>query len=42
MSKINTPSARAEPNPIDLYCVRSMLTEEEQMVQDSVGKFVDD
>ena len=29
-------------NPLDLYDVRSELTEEERMVQDSVGRFVDD
>jgi len=35
-------SAPAEIDPVDLYSVRSMLTDEEQLVQDSVGKFVDD
>ncbi len=29
-------------NPYDLYDVRSLLSEEEQAVQDSVGRFVDD
>ena len=29
-------------NPIDLFDVRSSLSEDEQMVQDSVGRFVDD
>ncbi len=29
-------------NPLDLYDIRSQLSEEEQMVQDSVGRFVDD
>ncbi|MCB1845689.1 MAG: acyl-CoA dehydrogenase family protein, partial [Halioglobus sp.] len=29
-------------NPLDLYDVRSQLSEEEQMVQDSVARFVDD
>ena len=29
-------------NPLDLFDVRSELTEEERMVQDSVGRFVDD
>jgi glutaryl-CoA dehydrogenase len=29
-------------NPLDLYDVASALTEEERMVQDSVGRFVDD
>jgi glutaryl-CoA dehydrogenase len=35
------PSAAAELDPVDLYNVRSMLSEEEQLVQDSVAKFVD-
>jgi glutaryl-CoA dehydrogenase len=29
-------------NPLDLYDVRSALSDEERMVQDSVGRFVDD
>jgi len=29
-------------NPLDLYDVRGMLTDEERMVQDSVARFVDD
>ena len=29
-------------NPLDLYDVRSSLSEEERMVQDSVARFVDD
>jgi glutaryl-CoA dehydrogenase len=29
-------------NPIDLYDVRSLLTEDERMVQDSVARFVDE
>jgi glutaryl-CoA dehydrogenase len=29
-------------NPLDLYDTRSLLTEEEQIVQDSVARFVDD
>jgi glutaryl-CoA dehydrogenase len=29
-------------NPIDLFNVRSSLSEDEQLVQDSVGRFVDD
>jgi glutaryl-CoA dehydrogenase len=29
-------------NPLDLYDVRGMLGEDERMVQDSVGRFVDD
>src|SRR5262249_21978533 len=35
-------SAPAEIDPVDLYSVRSMLTDEERLVQDSVGKFVDE
>jgi len=35
-------SARAELDPVDLYSVRSMLSDDEQMVQDSVARFVDD
>jgi glutaryl-CoA dehydrogenase len=34
--------AAAELDPIDLYSIRSALTDDEKMVQDSVGKFVDD
>jgi glutaryl-CoA dehydrogenase len=34
-------SAAAELDPVDLYCVGSMLSEEEQLVQQSVAKFVD-
>jgi glutaryl-CoA dehydrogenase len=29
-------------NPLDLYDVRSLLSDEERMVQDSVGRFVDE
>ena len=29
-------------NPTDLYDVRGLLTEDERMVQDSVGRFVDE
>ena len=29
-------------NPLDLYDTRGLLTEEEQIVQDSVARFVDD
>jgi glutaryl-CoA dehydrogenase len=36
------PSAAAEFDPMDLYNVRSMLSEEERLVQDSVAKFVDE
>jgi glutaryl-CoA dehydrogenase len=38
MSKSSTP----ELDPVDLYSVRSALTDDEKMVQDSVAKFVDD
>ncbi|MGH8145466.1 MAG: acyl-CoA dehydrogenase family protein [Rhodanobacteraceae bacterium] len=34
------PAARL--NPLDLYDVRALLSDEERMVQDSVGRFVDD
>ena len=29
-------------NPLDLYDIRSLLTDEERMVQETVGRFVDD
>lgn len=32
----------AELDPLDLYNIRSMLSDEERLVQDSVGKFVDE
>jgi glutaryl-CoA dehydrogenase len=32
----------ARLNPLDLYDVRSLLTDEERMVQDTVGRFVDE
>lgn len=35
-------AAAPELDPIDLYSVRTMLSDEERLVQDSVGKFVDD
>jgi glutaryl-CoA dehydrogenase len=40
----HTPTAAvaAELDPLDLYNIRSMLSDEERLVQDSVGKFVDD
>jgi len=34
--------AYASLNPVDLFDVRSSLSEDEQLVQDSVGRFVDD
>jgi glutaryl-CoA dehydrogenase len=45
MSALPKPSSKsvaAELNPTDLYDVRSMLTDEERLVQDSVAKFVDE
>jgi glutaryl-CoA dehydrogenase len=35
------PASGATLNPLDLYGVRAMLTEDEQMVQDSVARLVD-
>ena len=35
-------SSYAALDPMDLYAVRSLLSEEEQMVQDSVGRMVDE
>lgn len=32
----------AKLNPVDLFDVRSLLSEEEQMIQDTVARFVDD
>ncbi len=29
-------------DPMDLYDIRSLLTDEERMVQETVGRFVDD
>lgn len=37
----NMSSAR-DLDPLDLYSIRSSLSEEERLVQDSVGKFVDE
>ena len=34
-------SAAAELDPVDLYCVTAMLSDEEQLIQQSVAKFVD-
>jgi glutaryl-CoA dehydrogenase len=46
MSVLSTPprpaSQRAELDPLDLYAVRSMLSDDERLVQDSVAKFVDE
>ena len=42
MSSPARRSVAAELDPLDLYNVRSMLSDEERLVQDSVGKFVDD
>jgi len=39
----HTPKRTISPlDPIDLYDVRSLLSEEERMVQDAVGRLVDD
>lgn len=39
----NAPkSVAADLDPVDLYNVRAMLSEEERLVQDSVAKYVDD
>src|SRR5688500_4184726 len=38
----SAPAVAAELDPLDLYNVRAMLSEEEQLVQDSVAKFVDE
>ena len=35
-------SSKKQLNPLDLFDIRSELTEDEQMVQDSVARFVDD
>jgi hypothetical protein len=35
-------SAAPALNPLDLYNVRAQLSEEEQMVQDTVGRMVDE
>ena len=35
-------SSRTELDPLDLYAIRSSLSEEEQLVQDSVARFVDE
>ena len=37
-----TPATSRALNPLDLYDVRSLLGEDEQLVQDSVARFVDD
>jgi len=36
------PPAAPELDPVDLYNVRAMLSDEERLVQDSVAKFVDE
>ena len=38
----STPHTAADLDPVDLYNIRAMLTDEERLVQDSVGKYVDD
>ncbi|CAN5346781.1 acyl-CoA dehydrogenase family protein [soil metagenome] len=39
---VETSGADVSLNPVDLYDIRSLLSEEEQLVQDSVARFVDD
>ena len=36
------PGSSRALNPLDLYDVRGLLTEDEQLVQDSVARFIDD
>jgi glutaryl-CoA dehydrogenase len=36
------PASASTLNPLDLYGVRAMLSEDEQMVQDAVARFVDE
>jgi glutaryl-CoA dehydrogenase len=36
------PGTNRALDPLDLYDVRGLLTEDEQLVQDSVARFVDD
>ncbi len=38
----STPPARRRLDPMDLFDVRGELTEDERMVQDTVGRFVDE
>jgi len=38
----STKNSAAELDPVDLYNIRSMLSDEERLVQDSVAKYVDD
>jgi glutaryl-CoA dehydrogenase len=38
----SVPAARQQLNPLDLFDLRSELSDEERMVQDTVGRFVDD
>jgi glutaryl-CoA dehydrogenase len=40
-TELPVPASASTLNPLDLYGVRAMLSEEEQMVQDSVARFVD-
>jgi glutaryl-CoA dehydrogenase len=45
MSAVSTTMSKPAPielDPVDLYSVRSALSEDERMVQDSVAKFVDE
>ena len=41
-SQQSIPSARTSLDPLDLYDLRGELTDEERMVQDSVGRLVDE
>ncbi len=42
MPQNSSKTAVAELDPVDLYNVRAMLSEEERLVQESVAKYVDD
>jgi glutaryl-CoA dehydrogenase len=45
MSAMPNPAPKSAPvelDPLDLYSIRSQLSDEERLVQDTVGKFVDD
>jgi glutaryl-CoA dehydrogenase len=43
MANLQQPSSQSrEIDPLDLYSVRASLSDEERLVQDSVGKFVDE
>ncbi len=42
ISPLSATSDRHPLNPLDLFDLRSELSDEERMVQDTVGRFVDD